>query len=87
MHGDSHRHGGKPDGADRHGRAILGTHRAVITVNGIFRPFALVRGHAVATWTMPDGEVVLEPFAHLAPEDRDALALDANDVVRYLAGE
>ena len=67
--------------------AILGTHRAVITVNGIFRPFALVRGHAVATWTMPDGEVVLEPFAHLAPEDRDALALDANDVVRYLAGE
>ena len=67
--------------------AILGIHRAVITVNGIFRPFALVRGHAVATWTMPDGEVVLEPFAHLAPEDRNALALDANDVVRYLAGE
>ena len=36
--------------------AILGTHRAVVTVNGIFRPFALVRGHAVATWTMAGGD-------------------------------
>ena len=67
--------------------AILGTHQSVITVNGIFRPFALVRGHAIATWTMPDGEVVLEPFDHLTREDRDALALDAHDVVRYLASE
>jgi len=67
--------------------AILGAHQGVITVNGIFRPFALVRGRAVATWSMPDGEVVLEPFADLTREDKDALALDANDVVRYLAGE
>lgn len=67
--------------------AILGAHRSVITVNGLFRPFALVRGHAVATWRMPHGEVVLEPFAHLTREDTDALAADAKDVVRYLAGE
>ena len=66
---------------------ILGAHQGVITVNGIFRPFALVRGHAVATWTMPDREVVLKPFAPLTEEDRDALAFDADDVVRYLSSE
>jgi len=67
--------------------AILGTHRSIVTVNGIFRPFALVAGRAAATWRMPGGEVVLEPFAELAPVDAEALAADALDVVRYLAGE
>ena len=36
---------------------------------------------------MPGGEVVLEPFGHLAREDATALAADAKDVVRYLATE
>ncbi|HWX43742.1 MAG TPA: winged helix DNA-binding domain-containing protein [Solirubrobacteraceae bacterium] len=67
--------------------AILGQHRAVITVNGLFRPFALIRGHAVATWSMPGGEVLLEPFGDLSGEDATALAADATDVVRYLATE
>lgn len=66
--------------------AILGADRSIVTVNGIFRPFALVDGQAVATWRMPGGEVVLEPFAELAPKDAEALAADALDVVRYLAG-
>jgi Winged helix DNA-binding domain len=65
--------------------AILGAHRAVITVNGIFRPFALIRGRAVATWSMPGGEVALEPFGDLTREDTTALAADAKDVARYLA--
>jgi Winged helix DNA-binding domain len=64
---------------------ILGSHRAVITVNGLFRPFALVRGRAVATWGIPRGEVVLDPFAPLADGDAAALAADAEAVVRYLA--
>jgi hypothetical protein len=56
----------------------------VVTVNGLFRPFALVRGRAVATWRMPAGEVVLEPFGSLSRRDAAALRADAGDVVRYL---
>ncbi len=65
--------------------AILGTHREVITVNGLFRPFALVRGRATATWSMPAGKVLLEPLDRLSREDAVALAADAEDVVRFLA--
>jgi hypothetical protein len=57
----------------------------VVTVNGLFRPFALVRGRAVATWSMPAGKVLLEPFRDLGGEDTAALAADAEDVVRFLA--
>jgi len=64
---------------------ILGFHRPVITVNGLFRPFALVRGRAAATWSMPAGEVLLEPFRRLSRGDTAALAADAEDVVRFLA--
>lgn len=67
--------------------AILGGHRQVITVNGLFRPFALIRGRAVATWKMPDGRVVVEPFGRLSREDKAALEVDATDVVRFLAIE
>jgi hypothetical protein len=67
--------------------AILGGHQGVVTVNGLFRPFALIRGRAVATWRMPGGEVVLEPFARLSRTDRVALAEDARDVLRFLGGE
>jgi hypothetical protein len=56
-----------------------------VTVNGIFKPIALVRGRAVATWRMPAGEVVLEPFGPVARADRDALDADAQDVMRFLA--
>ena len=65
--------------------AILGPHRAVITVNGLFRPFALIRGRATATWSMPGGKVALEPFHRLSREDAVALDADAEDVVRFLA--
>jgi hypothetical protein len=63
---------------------LLGPHHDVITVNGLFRPFALVRGRAAATWSMPGGEVVLEPFSRLTRKDGDALKADAADVVRFL---
>ena len=65
---------------------FLGPHATVVTVNGLFRPFALVRGRAAAIWRMRDGEVVLEPFGRLAREDGRALDADASDVVRFLAG-
>lgn len=63
---------------------LLGAHQGVVTVNGIFRPIALVRGRAAATWRMPDGEVVLEPFGRLGRDDAAALRRDARDVVRFM---
>jgi hypothetical protein len=64
--------------------AILGSHQGVVTVNGLFRPFALVRGVAVATWSISAGEVALKPFGELGRKDRAALEDDGKDVVRYL---
>ena len=63
---------------------ILGANKVVVTVNGLFRPFALVRGRAVATWRMPAGEAILEPFNPLSRADAAALRADAREVVRYL---
>jgi hypothetical protein len=63
---------------------LLGAHQGVITVNGLFRPFALVRGRAAATWRMAGGEVELEPFARVTRKDEAALQADARNVVRFL---
>jgi hypothetical protein len=65
--------------------ALLGSHQSVVTVNGLFRPFALVRGRAAGTWSLSGGEVSLEPFGQLSARDRAALDREAEDVVRYLA--
>lgn len=64
---------------------LLDSHRTVITVNGLFRPFALADARAVAIWSMPAGEgVVLDPFARLTRAHATALRADALDVERYL---
>lgn len=64
---------------------ILGDNQTIVTVNGLFRPFALVRGRAVATWGLRDGRVTVAPFEPLAPDDAAALDVEAADVVRFLA--
>jgi hypothetical protein len=64
---------------------IVGANKTLVTNNGLFRPFALVHGKAVASWKLVKDEVVLEPFARLARADRAALEDDARDIVRYLA--
>ena len=63
---------------------ILGPHGRLVVAGGMFRPFALVRGRAVGTWTMPGGKVALAPFAPLPQADAAALAADAADVERFL---
>jgi hypothetical protein len=63
---------------------ILGTHSSEIVANGSFRPFALVRGRAVGTWTFSDGRVALAPFGPLKRADKVALETDAADVRRFL---
>jgi hypothetical protein len=65
---------------------ITGPHKQIVTVNGLFRPFALAGGRAVATWTITGGQVVLAPFAALDAETQAALNADAADVTRFLAG-
>jgi hypothetical protein len=63
---------------------ITGPHKGIVTVNGIFRPFALADGRAVATWSMDGGQVTLAPFADLDAATRTALDTDATDVTRFL---
>ena len=67
--------------------AILGPHQHIVTVNGLFRPFALVDGQAAGTWSWSGGEVAFEKFAELPAEIEDALAADARDVRRFLSAE
>ena len=64
---------------------IVGPHRRIVTVNGLFRPFALAGGRAVATWNITGGQVVLAPFAPLDTQTQTALAADAADVMRFLS--
>lgn len=56
----------------------------VVTINGLFRPFALIAGRAAATWTIAAGQVVLSAFGPLAAADQAALGADAADVLRFL---
>ncbi len=45
---------------------ILGPHTHLVTMNGIFRPFAMVKGRAVATWKLNRGKVTIEPLGRIA---------------------
>ena len=63
---------------------ILGGQEGLVTVNGLFRPFALVRGRAAATWRLRDGRVELEPFGRMSRAVRRELDADAADVLRFL---
>jgi hypothetical protein len=63
---------------------ILGDHAAKVVTGGLFRPFALVRGRAVATWRVRDRMIEIEPFARLARRDAAALDAEREAVLRYL---
>jgi hypothetical protein len=63
---------------------IVGQAPNLVTANGMFFPFALVRGRAVARWKLVDGELELDAFRRIATADREALDRDAADVRRFL---
>jgi hypothetical protein len=63
---------------------VLGGTTGIVTSNGIFRPFALVNGRAVATWSLAAGKIRLAPFAPLGEADEAVLAADADAVLDYL---
>ena len=64
---------------------VVGEHVGLVTINGIFKPFALARGRAVAGWGLTRGRVRIEPFGELPAAQLRALEADAADVERFLA--
>jgi hypothetical protein len=69
---------------------ILGSNAGLVVSGGLFRPFALAGGRAVATWRLGRDAIALEPFARLPKAQAAALAADALEVISYLdphAGE
>lgn len=64
---------------------ILGGHQGVVTVNGLFRPFALVAGRAAGTWAYTSGQVTVDRFEAMPADVEAALTAEARDVSRFLA--
>jgi hypothetical protein len=64
---------------------VVGPHKLLVTNNGIFRPFALVDGRAVATWGYAGGKVTIKPLAKIAKKVSATLEADAGAVEEFLA--
>jgi hypothetical protein len=63
---------------------IIGPHRTLVTNNGLFRPFAMVKGRAVATWRFAGGKVTIEPLGKVKKKDAAVLEEDAKRVLEFL---
>jgi hypothetical protein len=63
---------------------VTGRHRGIVTTNGLFRPFALVEGRAVATWGLSAGRLTIRLLETVPTEQVDALVADAAEVLRFL---
>ncbi len=63
---------------------VVGPHRLLVTNNGIFRPFALVDGRAVATWRLSGRELEIEHLGRVTKKAAAALEADAQAVLAYL---
>ena len=66
---------------------IVGAHRGVVTVNGIFRPIALVDGVAAGIWSIQPSAIELRAFRPLADTVVHALERETRDVLRFLGLE
>ncbi|MBK5219349.1 MAG: AlkZ family DNA glycosylase [Thermoleophilia bacterium] len=64
---------------------VVGPHKVLVTNNGIFRPFALVGGRAVATWRLAGGKLTIEPLGRVTKKAMTALEVDAAEVERFIA--
>jgi hypothetical protein len=64
---------------------VIGEHRGLVTTNGIFRPFALVDGRAVATWRLPKGKVEVEHLERVTKKAAGRLEADAAAVEAFLS--
>lgn len=66
---------------------VVGPHKLLVTDNGIFRPFALVDGRAVATWKLAAGKLTIEHLSEVRKKDAAALEEDAEAVLRFLGSD
>ncbi len=64
---------------------VVGEHKGLVTNNGLFRPFALVKGRAVATWRLAKGKVEIEHLEAVAKKAKLDLEADAVAVEAYLS--
>jgi hypothetical protein len=64
---------------------VVGPHKLLVTINGIFKPFALVGGRAVATWGLAGGKVTIKPLEQVAKKAMKGLEADAVGVERFVA--
>ena len=65
-------------------RPIVGDNPTLVTSNGLFRPFALVGGRAVATWGLAGGTLTVRPFSPLSTTTTRALATEVAAIGHYL---
>jgi hypothetical protein len=63
---------------------VVGPHKLLVTINGIFKPFALVEGRAVATWRLAGGKVTIEHLSPVGKRDAAALEEEAQRVLDFL---
>lgn len=63
---------------------VVGPHKLLVTINGIFRQFALVDGRAVATWKLSGGKLEIEHLGRVSKKAAAALEADAQAVLAYL---
>jgi len=66
---------------------VVGPHKLLVTVNGIFRPFALVGGRAVATWRFAAGKATIEHLEKVPAKHAKTLERDARAVEEFLNGQ
>ncbi len=63
---------------------VVGPHKLLVTINGIFRPFALVKGRAVATWRLAGGKVTIENLERVTKKDAKTLEAEASEVLEFM---
>jgi uncharacterized protein YcaQ len=63
---------------------VVGPHKGLVTNNGIFRPFALVKGRAVGTWKLSGQKLEIEHLGKVSKKDAAALEADGGRVLEFL---
>jgi Winged helix DNA-binding domain len=63
---------------------VVGAHEMLVTINGLFRPFALIKGRAVATWRLANGKVTVEHLERVTKKDAKVLEAEASEVLEFM---
>jgi hypothetical protein len=56
----------------------------VVVGQGVFRPIALVDGHAVALWSLANRKVEIKPFGRMTRKVTTALEAEAENVIEFM---